>query len=36
MSDKALLVFSGGQETATCPACELRAKGWHAYAGDAA
>ncbi|MFM2149507.1 MAG: hypothetical protein RLZZ187_1813 [Pseudomonadota bacterium] len=36
MSNKALVLFSGGHESATCPACELRAKGWHAHVGDAA
>jgi 7-cyano-7-deazaguanine synthase in queuosine biosynthesis len=36
MTEKALVLFSGAQDSATCQACELRAKGWHAYVGGAA
>jgi 7-cyano-7-deazaguanine synthase in queuosine biosynthesis len=36
MTEKALVLFSGGSESATCQACALRAKGWHAYVGGAA
>ena len=36
MTETALVLFSDGPESATCQACDLRAKGWHAYAGDAA
>ena len=36
MTETALVLFSGSQDSATCQACDLRAKGWHAYAGDVA
>jgi hypothetical protein len=29
--DAALVLFSGGQDNATRPACELRARGWQRY-----
>jgi hypothetical protein len=36
MTETALVLFSRGQESATCLGRKLRAKGWHAYVGDAA
>jgi 7-cyano-7-deazaguanine synthase in queuosine biosynthesis len=36
MTEKALVLFSGGQDSATCLGRKPRAKGWHAYVGGAA
>jgi 7-cyano-7-deazaguanine synthase in queuosine biosynthesis len=36
MTETALVLFSGSQDSATCLVRKPRAKGWHAYVGGAA
>jgi 7-cyano-7-deazaguanine synthase in queuosine biosynthesis len=36
MTETALVLFSGGQDSGTCLGHKPRAKSWHAYFGGAA